>query len=51
MVAFVVLTLVIWAVTYGKMSAKVLGTLLVILSFVGLLVPAYDLLGYGKLPF
>jgi hypothetical protein len=51
MVAFVVLTLVVWAVTYGKMSPKVLGWLLIILSFLGLLVPTYDLLGYGKLPF
>ena len=51
MLAFVVLTLVVWAVGYGKMSPKVLGVLLIVLSFVGLLVPAYDLIGYGKLPF
>ncbi len=51
MIAFVVLTLAIWAVTYGKLSPKVLGSLLIILSFVGLIIPAYDLLGFGKLPF
>ena len=51
MICFVVLTLVVWGVTYGKVSAKVLGILLIVLSFVGLLIPAYDLLGFGKLPF
>jgi len=49
--AFVVLTGVVWAVTYGKLSPKVLGALLIALSFLGLLVPAYDLIGFGKLPF
>jgi hypothetical protein len=51
MTAFVVLTVVIWAVTYGKMSPRVLGWLLIVLSFLGLIVPTYSLLGYGKLPF
>ena len=51
MIAFVVLTVAVWAVTYGKLSPKVLGALLIILSFLGLLVPAYDLIGFGKLPF
>jgi len=51
MICFVVLTLVVWAVTYGKMSPKVLGWLLLILTFVGLIIPAYALLGFGKLPF
>jgi len=51
MICFVVLTLVVWAVTYGKTSPKVLGWLLIILTFVGLIIPAYDLMGYGKLPF
>ncbi len=50
MVAFVILTLVVWAVTYGKMSPKVLGVLLIILTFLGLIIPAYDLIGFGKLP-
>lgn len=51
MICFVVLTIVVWGVTYGKVSAKVLGFLLIILTFVGLIIPAYDLLGFGKLPF
>jgi hypothetical protein len=50
MIAFVVLTLVVWAVTYGKMSPKVLGAVLIILTFLGLIVPSYSLLGYGVLP-
>jgi len=51
MATFVILTAVVWGVTYGKMSAKVLGVILIILTFTGLLIPAYSLLGYGKLPF
>jgi len=51
MVTFVILTAVVWAVTYGKCSPKVLGWLLIILSFTGLIIPTYSLLGYGKLPF
>ena len=50
MICFMILTLVVWAVTYGKMSPKVLGVVLIILTYVGLLVPAYDLIGFGKLP-
>jgi len=48
---FAILTIVIWMVTYGKASAKLLGWMLVILSLVGLILPVYSLLGYGKLPF
>lgn len=51
MACFVVLTLVVWAVTYGKVSAKVAGYLLILMAIIDLLVPAFDLLGYGKLPF
>jgi putative amide transporter protein len=51
MTAFCVLTLTVWGVTYGKVSAKALGWLLIILSLVGLILPTYSLLGYGKLPF
>lgn len=51
MAAFTVLTLVIWGVTYGKVSPKVLGWLLIIYSLTGLILPTYSLLGYGKLPF
>jgi putative amide transporter protein len=48
---FVVLTAVVWGVTYGKLSAKLLGIVLLILTFTGLIIPTYSLLGYGKLPF
>jgi hypothetical protein len=48
---FVLLTAVVWGVTYGKLSPKVLGVLLLILTFTGLIIPTYSLLGYGKLPF
>jgi len=51
MVTFVLLTAVVWGVTYGKLSPKVLGWLLIILTFTGLIIPTYSLLGYGKLPF
>jgi hypothetical protein len=48
---FTVLTLVVWAVTYGKVSAKLAGILLIAMALIDLLVPAFDLLGFGKLPF
>ena len=48
---FVVLTVVVWAVTYGKVSAKLAGVLLILFAIIDLLVPAFDLLGFGKLPF
>ncbi len=48
---FVVLTLVVWAVTYGKVGAKLAGVLLILMALIDLLVPAFDLLGFGKLPF
>jgi putative amide transporter protein len=51
MVDFVVLLVAVCGLTFGKISGKVVGALLVILTFVGLLVPAFDLLAYGKLPF
>ncbi len=51
MATFVILTAVIWGVTYGKLSPKVLGWLLLVLTFTGLIIPTYSLLGYGKLPF
>jgi hypothetical protein len=51
MIAFVILTLVAWFVTHGKLSPKALGAVLVVLTFLGLILPSYDLLGYGKLPF
>jgi hypothetical protein len=48
---FTVLTVVVWAVTYGKVGAKLAGVLLIAFAIVDLLVPAIDLLGFGKLPF
>lgn len=48
---FVVLTVVVWAVTYGKVGAKLAGILLILMAIIDLLVPAFDLLGFGKLPF
>jgi hypothetical protein len=48
---FVILLLSVAGLTFGKIPGKVVGALLVILTFVGLLVPAFDLLAYGKLPF
>lgn len=51
MADFVVLLLCVAGLTFGKIPGKVVGALLVILTFVGLIVPAIDLLAYGKLPF
>jgi len=51
MADFVVLLLCVAGLTFGKISGKVVGALLVILVFVGLLAPAFGLLAYGKLPF
>jgi len=51
MVDFVVLLLAVCGLTFGKIPGKLVGAILVILTFVGLLVPAFDLLAYGKLPF
>ncbi len=48
---FVVLTLAVWANCYGKMSGKVVGFLLVVLTFTCLLAPAFSLFLLGKLPF
>jgi hypothetical protein len=48
---FVVLTVVVWAVTYGKVGAKLAGVLLIAMAIIDLIVPAFDLLGFGKLPF
>jgi hypothetical protein len=48
---FVLLTVVVWAVTYGKVGAKLAGVLLIAMAVIDLLVPAFDLLGFGKLPF
>ncbi len=49
--SFTVLCLSVTAQAYGKIGAKLPAWLLIILSFTSLLVPAFDLMGYGKLPF
>src|SRR5512136_99293 len=49
--SFVVLLLAVCGLTFGKVPGKVVGALLVILTFTGLIIPAIDLLAYGKLPF
>jgi hypothetical protein len=46
-----ILTAIVWAVTYGKLSAKILGLDAIFVAIVCLLVPAISLLGFGKLPF
>ncbi len=51
MLDFVVLLLAVAGLTFGKVPGKVVGALLVILTFVGLIAPAIGLLAYGKLPF
>ena len=51
MVDFVILLLAVCGLTFGKIPGKLVGALLVILVFVGLLAPAFGLLAYGKLPF
>lgn len=48
---FVILTLAVWANAYGKMGAKVVGFLLIIFAFTGLIIPAFSLYLAGKFPF
>jgi putative amide transporter protein len=50
-ITWAVLTLCIFGFTRGKISGKIVGTELVVLSFVTLFLPAVGLMGYGKLPF
>ena len=40
-----------WSSCYGKLSGKVVGFLLILLTITCLLTPAIALLAYGKLPF
>jgi hypothetical protein len=51
MACYIILTVVVWAVTYGKVSAKLAGGVLLATAIFAMLVPAFDLLGFGKLPF
>lgn len=48
---FTVLTALVWANCYGKLSGKVVGGLLIILTFTGLIIPVFSLFLFGKLPF
>jgi hypothetical protein len=50
-VTFVVICFTVTGVTYGKINAKVAAVMFIVLSFTCLLVPAFDLMAYGKLPF
>jgi hypothetical protein len=44
------LTLEVWLNAYGKLSAKTLAWSLIVWAFVGLYIPAFSLLAYGRLP-
>lgn len=48
---FTVLTALVWANCYGKISGKVVGGLLLVLTFTGLIIPVFSLFLFGKLPF
>jgi len=48
---FVVLTLAVWANCYGKLSGKVVGGMLIVFTFTGLIMPAFWLFLLGKFPF
>ena len=48
---YTVLYTMVWLNAYGKLSAKLLGVSLIIWTVVGLWVPSFWLLTYGRLPF
>lgn len=48
---FTILLVVVWANGYGKVSGKVVGWLLLVLNFICLVLPVFDLFLFGKLPF
>lgn len=48
---YAVLTYMVFFVAYGKLSAKVLAYSLILWVAIGLWIPAFSLLGWGKLPF
>ena len=50
-ITFVVICFTVTGVTYGKINAKIAAVMFLVLSCTCLLVPAFDLMGYGKLPF
>jgi putative amide transporter protein len=48
---FTVLLVTVWANCYGKVSGTVVGWMLLVLNFICLLLPVFDLMLFGKLPF
>ena len=50
-ITFVVICFTVTGVTYGKINAKIAAWMFIVLSFTCLLVPAFDLMAFGKLPF
>jgi hypothetical protein len=48
---FVILTVAVWANCYGKISGKVVGGMLILFTFTGLIMPAFSLFLLGKFPF
>jgi len=48
---FTVLLVTVWANCYGKVGAKVVGWMLIVLNFLCLVLPVFDLFLFGKLPF
>lgn len=48
---FVVICFTVTGVTYGKINPKVVAVMFLVLSCTCLLVPAFGLMAYGKLPF
>jgi len=50
-ITFVVICFTVTGVTYGKVNPKVAAVMFLVLSCSCLLVPAFGLMAYGKLPF
>ncbi|GAB4264012.1 MAG: hypothetical protein Kow0092_15380 [Deferrisomatales bacterium] len=47
---YVGLTVEVWLNAYGKLSAKLLAWSLIVWAVVGLYIPAFSLMAYGRLP-
>jgi len=48
---FTVLTALVWGNCYGKISGKLVGGLLIVLTFTGLIIPVFSLYLFGAFPF
>ncbi|MRR57372.1 MAG: hypothetical protein EG824_04050 [Deltaproteobacteria bacterium] len=48
---FTVLLVAVWANCYEKIPGKVVGWMLIVLNFLCLILPVFDLFLFGKLPF